>query len=348
MGGITNYPKVSIIVPVYNVEKYLHKCIDSILNQTYRNFELILVNDGSTDKSGEICDKYALMDKRIQVLHKINEGVSVARNIGIEVSVGEWCCFIDSDDYVKSSYLESFILNLSAGVYFYMDRGYNIDDGCDIYYQGIPYEKKISSMIDLYTMGELYNVINSPCMKFFSNQLIKDNNIRFNKNFSYGEDHLFVLDYLISLDTFNGLLIEDDGYCYLKEQGRMSLTSAVNSCHSSEKIFQYAKESYERRKKLIEKNKILDLDFLNLVEKQTKVYMLISAINTVSTNENRIIEFEKIKSFYCGCFKNSPWTTSRYYNLIAYSLLNLSYKSTRYIVISLSFFLQFFKFIRRS
>ena len=75
--------------------------------------------------------------------------------------------------------------------------------------------------------------------------------------------------------------------------------------------------------------------------------MLISAINTVSTNENRIIEFEKIKSFYCGCFKNSPWTTSRYYNLIAYSLLNLSYKSTRYIVNSLSFFLQFFKFIRR-
>lgn len=340
MDNTTNFPKISIIVPVYNVEKYLHKCIDSVINQSYRNFELILIDDGSTDKSGDICDKYALIDKRIKVLHKKNEGVSIARNIGLEISKSDWCCFIDSDDYVKSSYLESFVLNLSDDVYFYMDRGYNIDNGNEIYYQGIPKEKKISSMTDLYYWGELFHVINSPCMKLFSCQLIKDNNIKFNKDLSYGEDHLFVLDYLLSLKRFNGLLIENDGYCYLKAQGRISLTSAL---HSSEKIYRYAVESYKKRKKLIEKHQILDIKFSSFIEEQTKVYLIITTINIVSTTGNKSIEFNKIKSTYCKYFKRSPWTASRYYNLIAYFLLNLSYKNVRRIVLSLSFILQIFK-----
>ena len=80
--------KVSIIVPVYNVESYLKKCIDSILLQTYTNFELILIDDGSTDQSYEICDEYSLNDKRIKVIHKINEGVSKARNLGLSISTG--------------------------------------------------------------------------------------------------------------------------------------------------------------------------------------------------------------------------------------------------------------------
>ena len=100
---------ISVVVPVYNVEDVLHFCIDSILNQTYSDFELLLVDDGSTDKSGDICDQYARKDTRIRVFHKENGGVSSARNLGIDNANGEYICFIDSDDYVNSEFLDSLI-----------------------------------------------------------------------------------------------------------------------------------------------------------------------------------------------------------------------------------------------
>ena len=103
-----NNPKISVIVPVYNAEKYLQRCIDSILNQTFPNFELLLIDDGSKDQSGEICDEYAKKDSRVKVFHKENGGVSSARNVGIDNAVGEYICFCDSDDWVEKTWLLSF------------------------------------------------------------------------------------------------------------------------------------------------------------------------------------------------------------------------------------------------
>ena len=88
---------VSIIVPVYNTEKFLHRCIDSILAQTYTDFELLLIDDGSKDSSGTICDEYAAQDARVRVFHKENGGVSSARNLGLDNARGEWVTFVDSD-----------------------------------------------------------------------------------------------------------------------------------------------------------------------------------------------------------------------------------------------------------
>ncbi|GEN76168.1 glycosyltransferase family 2 protein [Chryseobacterium hagamense] len=99
-----NLPILSIIVPIYNVEMYLKECIDSILNQDFNDFELILVNDGSPDNCGEICDNYALLDNRIKVIHKVNGGLSSARNSGIEIARGEYLSFIDSDDFISEDY----------------------------------------------------------------------------------------------------------------------------------------------------------------------------------------------------------------------------------------------------
>ena len=93
-------PMISVIIPVYNVEKYLARCIDSVLRQTYHNFEIILVDDGTPDRSGEICDEYAAKDARISVIHKENGGLSSARNAGIEAAKGQWLQFVDSDDYI--------------------------------------------------------------------------------------------------------------------------------------------------------------------------------------------------------------------------------------------------------
>ena len=97
---------VSIIVPIYNVEQYISKCIESILAQTYRDFELILVDDGSTDMCGKICDEYAKQDSRVHVIHQENKGVSAARNAGISLAKGEYIMFVDSDDFITENMLE--------------------------------------------------------------------------------------------------------------------------------------------------------------------------------------------------------------------------------------------------
>ena len=107
---------LSIIVPVYNTEKYLRECLDSILNQTMTDFELILVDDGSKDASGRICDEYAGKDGRIRVIHKQNEGACMARKAGVETACGEFVAFVDSDDWVGEKYLESFLYHSDADI----------------------------------------------------------------------------------------------------------------------------------------------------------------------------------------------------------------------------------------
>lgn len=102
-------PAISVIVPVYNVEKYLHHCVDSILAQTFTDFELIMVDDGSTDNSGKICDEYANFDNRFRVIHQKNQGQAVARNRALEIAQGEYIVFVDSDDYIHSLMFETLV-----------------------------------------------------------------------------------------------------------------------------------------------------------------------------------------------------------------------------------------------
>lgn len=107
LSNLEQKPRLSIIVPVYNVERYLPKCIESILAQTFQNYELILINDGSTDNGGSICDEYAERDNRIRVIHQTNSGLSVVRNIGLENAIGEYVAFVDSDDWIEPDTYES-------------------------------------------------------------------------------------------------------------------------------------------------------------------------------------------------------------------------------------------------
>ena len=103
---------ISIIVPIYKVEKYLEKCLNSIINQTYKNIEIILIDDGSPDNCGKICDEYAKKDSRIKVIHQENKGISAARNIGIDKSIGKYLMFVDSDDYIEETMAEHLYTNL--------------------------------------------------------------------------------------------------------------------------------------------------------------------------------------------------------------------------------------------
>lgn len=110
---------ITIVVPIYKVEDYLHRCVDSILNQTYKRLEIILVNDGSPDSCGKICDEYAKLDERVIVIHKKNGGLSDARNAGIEIAQGEYISFIDSDDWIEENYIEKLyqlIINTNSDI----------------------------------------------------------------------------------------------------------------------------------------------------------------------------------------------------------------------------------------
>lgn len=106
-------PHISIIVPVYNVEEYLNQCVVSILGQTFTNFEVILIDDGSEDNSGHICEEFAKKDERVRVFHKVNGGVSSARNLGLRYAKGDWICFVDSDDLLPCSSLQIFLSHVT-------------------------------------------------------------------------------------------------------------------------------------------------------------------------------------------------------------------------------------------
>jgi len=109
---IINNPLISIIIPVYNAKEYLRRCLDSILRQNYTNIEVLLIDDGSSDGSEAICDEYALLDKRIKVIHQKNTGVSAARNVGLDLAKGDYISFVDSDDWIENDLLET-LLNIS-------------------------------------------------------------------------------------------------------------------------------------------------------------------------------------------------------------------------------------------
>ena len=123
---------VSVVIPVYNVEKYLAECVDSVLNQTYKDYEIILVDDGATDSSGAMCDAYAQIDPRIRVIHRPNGGLSAARNTGLRAAQGEYVYFLDSDDYIEPCALEHLIMTAEkehADVVFF--DGYVFFDECE-------------------------------------------------------------------------------------------------------------------------------------------------------------------------------------------------------------------------
>lgn len=203
-------PLLSIIVPVYNVEKCLNKCIDSILAQTYKNFELILIDDGSTDKSGVICDVYSNLDKRIIVLHKENGGVSTARNIGLDIAKGDYITFADSDDFVHKEWLENYISVLNNEDI--VIQGFIGIEGKKETKSYIPTSNSITReqiIIELIT-NDVYGY---SVVKLFKNSIIKEHHIRFDINSNFREDEQFVSEFFLYVK--NIVISEKWGYYYV-------------------------------------------------------------------------------------------------------------------------------------
>lgn len=208
-------PEISVIVPVYNVEKYLHRCVDSILNQTFTDFELILVDDGSTDSSGIICDGYALKDNRIIVLHQNNSGVSVARNNGINIAQGKYVMFCDSDDYVSRTWCNQHYRAIEnnedcyvvSNMYREQISGEIIPIANSDYHDGTNY-----SYHDIYLMS----LSSSACNKIFLREILEKIGLHFNPKIKIGEDAVFNAEYAINCNCV--IYLSQPQYFYCENQ----------------------------------------------------------------------------------------------------------------------------------
>lgn len=181
--------KISVIVPIYNSGNTLIKCIDSILAQTFADFELLLIDDGSTDNSGFICNEYEVKDSRVKVFHQPNKGVSSARNVGIENAQGEWIAFCDADDYVLPDWLSIFAANRTKSDLIV--QGY-ITDKCTIP-TGVNYTGNAQGAFLALVQDSM---IGSTCLKLFRHDIIYQNKFRFREDSTFREDEEFVLRYL--------------------------------------------------------------------------------------------------------------------------------------------------------
>ena len=184
-------PKISVIVPVYNAEKYLNRCIDSILVQTFTDFELLLINDGSKDKSGEICDEYSKKDIRVKVFHKENGGASSARNVGLDNARGEYICFCDADDFVDKTWLLCFSL--------YLEKNDMVISGFKIF-RNNKYVKDISmpvlnNKLSIIQYLEGQNISGYLWCKCFKKEIIDKYHIKFNEKYIIWEDLDFIYRY---------------------------------------------------------------------------------------------------------------------------------------------------------
>ena len=217
--------KISVIVPVYNVEAYLERCVESILQQTYAHFELILINDGSTDSSGQICDQLASQYENIKVYHIENAGVSNARNMGIQLATGSWVTFIDSDDFVTQDYLAtlaSAVEGLNVG--FAIAPLHHIKNGI---VTDIPsHSGKTELWSTEETMKELLMTTRTsffPVAKLFKRDLLADE--KFNTNYHLAEDALFLTELLLKTRC-SCVFIDKPVYYYDHREG--SATTSVN------------------------------------------------------------------------------------------------------------------------
>lgn len=278
-----NYPLVTVIVPVYKVEKYLGKCVDSILNQTYSNLEIILVDDGSPDNCGALCDNYAIKDKRVIVIHQENKGLSEARNAAIDIASGEYITFVDSDDWIDLNfieYLSNLLIKEKAQI--------AVTSLINVFEDGTTQKNtNESSLIKLNKIEALscylFNGYLTPCAcgKLYKKDLW--DNIRFPAGKLF-EDQFTIYKVLEKAETV--IFYPNDFYFYLKREGSIGHTlfskksydlyEAINIQHD------YLVKKYPLLKKDLDVAKIIwELVFINMAITSNKTKDILSIIHSL-------------------------------------------------------------------
>lgn len=350
--------KVSIIIPVYNSEKYINKCIDSILNQTYSNLEIILVNDGSSDRSAEICYNYSINYKNIYLYNKKNGGTSEAKNLGIDKATGKFLLFIDSDDYIDNKYVENLIdaadlnnVDLVVAGYKvdYENQNYSIDitSRFNKIYNG--YEEIREGILDL----ELSEILNVGVCKVYKNDIIKKFNLKFDVSLDTGEDLVFNCQYLKYIKNMK--IIPNTEYHYVRRDTtslvnkyKNNLLDMVNKCNTNRaelyKFYKMNDEKYQiiYRTTYIEylaaciPNLFRENCKMNSKEKMNTINMIMSDVNLNSYldyyNGNNKITLIFIKL----CRLKNKYIAYNLYNLLFYvrNNMQLIYRMIRKEILS--------------
>lgn len=234
---------VSVIVPLYNAEKWLKLCVKSIIQQTYRDLEILLIDDGSTDSSLKLCDRFQKKDNRIRVIHKSNGGVSVARNIGLESAEGEYLCFVDADDYLPPNAIEIMVdkmveeeLDYCNGALYCINPVHNLR--FKEIHEVITWKSDVDKWCDFLDQQEW-----GPCAKLFRKSIIEKNCIRFPIGIKYGEDTIFVSKYLYYCDKV--MTIDENLYYY----NQLNQSSASKKLYPD--LWKWSKEIVNQFAKLI-------------------------------------------------------------------------------------------------
>lgn len=230
-------PEISVIVPVYNVSRYLSRCIESLRSQTFQSFELLLIDDGSTDGSAALADEWAGLDARIRVFHQANAGVSAARNRGLEEAAGRFICFVDADDWVYPSYLEALYTALPAGE----EEGLVIQGFKEVSPDGITSGPGVSLSDKCWRKAEFgwlfreeaISNLGYSCAKLYARSLLDRHPIRFRVGIHCCEDLLFMLEYLL----YGNYVVFGAARYYVYVKYPDSLSRTVNSFSSEYNCF---------------------------------------------------------------------------------------------------------------
>lgn len=280
-------PLVSIIVPVYNVEKYIDGCIKSILTQTYKNLQIILVDDESPDNSGKICEEFAKTDNRITVIHKLNGGLSSARNAGLDIADGDYIMFVDSDDYLADNTVETLIsvnekydADIVQFNFFETDKEY-YKFSADLPQNILFTQNKKEMFENLYKIG---GSAVSACTKFYKSSLFKS--FRFKEGILYEDEHMCT--HLLP-DVNSILYVDGNFYNYVKREG-----SIINSSFSPKKLDSIW-VSYDRI------NQLKNLNYNDLV--QTENNKLFMNLTSLWCEAKKINDLKSLK-YITGELKN--------------------------------------------
>ena len=240
-------PLISVIIPVYNAEQFLPACLDSVLHQDYPSFEILVIDDGSTDGSAALIDRYAAREPRIVALHQRNAGVSAARNRGVAEARGEYIAFVDADDRVTPTYLSHLLspqVDLSiAGISLLHEPSGRMESH--------GFDRTRSARTDrerglLFADAEIHDTTKGPCNKLFRREIIEQHHLRFDPRYSYGEDHLFVLEFVKHCHSIAQIAHTD--YLYIHRPTAASLTHRLLPYKA---LSAYAREAYALRQELI-------------------------------------------------------------------------------------------------
>jgi len=283
-------PKISVVIPIYKVEKYLEKCVESVVNQTYKNLEIFLVDDGSPDNCPKMCEDWAKKDKRIKVIHKQNGGLSDARNFGIEKATGDYIMFVDSDDYLDEKICET-LLTLSLKY----NAEISMCDGCDVYENNpnlnnnLTQNKKIEESV--FNKEDLFKMLLKNNIKYFMTAWAKLYKIELFKTLRYDKGRIhedeFILHKLINL-TNTLAYVNLPYYYYLQREGSIMQSK-------KEKSYIDTCDAYFDRMKFLVENTSLKKEVVRYSLRFFKIkYIELSKIKN----------YKESKSKYLNCFKN--------------------------------------------